>query len=290
MGSGSWSDFALLMLWVSPAALACGRLLQQLWLRSVATAGKKKQVDPREQWGVYVPIALVVATYYIFGYILAPLFFGILFHLFFLGSASSVEAWFESSHVGFAYSLLVTSLQLLAIFWFMRKKGGTLQSLGLNRIKWRYAGQAAIGFVLYFLLFLVVAKLIETYIPEIDTNQEQQLGFNSVAGLDYVLVYAALVLIPAFGEEILMRGFLYQALKKRLPNTWAVLVTSALFAVAHLQLGSGAAPLWIAAVDTFILSVALIKLVDYSNSLWPAIFLHLIKNSLAFLYLFVIAS
>lgn len=289
MGRTEWQDFALLLLWIAPAALVTGRLIQQLWLRQ-KQAVKKSKLDGREQWGIYTPIAIVVVTYYLFGYIFAPLFFGVLYSLLFTGSAPAIETWFDEAYVGFCYSLLVTCLQLGVVFWFMQRRGGTLQTLGLNRPHWKYLGHAVAGFILYFLVFLVAVRFIEVYIPEINTEQEQQLGFQSVAGFEYLLVYMALVIIPAFGEEILMRGFLYQSLKKRLPNTWAVIVTSMLFAVAHLQLGSGEIPLWIAAVDTFILSVALIKLVDYSNSLWPAIFVHLIKNSLAFIYLFVLAS
>lgn len=95
-------------------------------------------------------------------------------------------------------------------------------------------------------------------------------------------------MLPPLVEELLMRGFLYKGLKNGLRRAWAVLITSALFAIAHLQFGSGSALLWAAAIDTFVLSLVLIYLVEKSRSLWPAIGVHAMKNGFAFLFLFVI--
>jgi membrane protease YdiL (CAAX protease family) len=61
-----------------------------------------------------------------------------------------------------------------------------------------------------------------------------------------------------------------------------------LFAVAHLQFGSGAPLLWIAAIDTFVLSLFLIYLKDKTDSLWAPILLHMLKNFIAFMALFVL--
>ncbi len=86
----------------------------------------------------------------------------------------------------------------------------------------------------------------------------------------------------------MVRGFLYGSLKKQWPKIYAVLCTSALFAIAHLQFGSGAPLLWVAAIDTFILSLVLIYLRDKTGSLAASIMLHMLKNSLAFVALFLL--
>jgi membrane protease YdiL (CAAX protease family) len=59
-----------------------------------------------------------------------------------------------------------------------------------------------------------------------------------------------------------------------------------LFGVAHLQFGSGAPLLWVAALDTFTLSIVLCYLREKTGSVWAGVFLHAIKNAIAFVALF----
>ena len=67
----------------------------------------------------------------------------------------------------------------------------------------------------------------------------------------------------------------------------AAIITSLMFAVGHLQFGSGAPLLWVAALDTFVLSLVLCYIREKTDSLWPGIFIHAIKNALAFSVLFL---
>jgi membrane protease YdiL (CAAX protease family) len=56
--------------------------------------------------------------------------------------------------------------------------------------------------------------------------------------------------------------------------------TSAIFGFAHGQ--------WNVGVDTFALSLALCYLAYKTNSLWPSVLLHSLKNLIAFILVFVI--
>jgi hypothetical protein len=85
----------------------------------------------------------------------------------------------------------------------------------------------------------------------------------------------------------MVRGFLYSSLKKALPVVWAVVLTSGIFAIAHLSGGGATGPLYIAALDTFVLSLVLIYLREKTGGLWASITLHAIKNGIAFMALFV---
>lgn len=73
------------------------------------------------------------------------------------------------------------------------------------------------------------------------------------------------------------------------PKLTAAVITSIIFASAHLEFGSGAPLLWAAALDTFTLSLVLIYLRQSRDSLMPAIMLHMLKNSVAFMILFIFA-
>jgi membrane protease YdiL (CAAX protease family) len=74
-----------------------------------------------------------------------------------------------------------------------------------------------------------------------------------------------------------------------MPFIRAALLTSALFAVPHLLEGNGSL-LWIGGMDTFVLSLALCYLREKTGSLWAPVALHMLKNGVAYLALFVFVS
>jgi membrane protease YdiL (CAAX protease family) len=95
-----------------------------------------------------------------------------------------------------------------------------------------------------------------------------------------------MVLLAPLAEELLFRGYLYGKLRKTAPVWLSVLVASVAFGLAHLWVGSG--PLqWAVAIDTFVLSLMLCALREYTGAVWAGVLLHAIKNGLAFYLLFV---
>lgn len=204
-------------------------------------------------------------------------------------SEERILDWFSNSTIG--QSLLMLSfatVSLLLLYAFLRQRKSGFRALGLIRPKLRDIGYALVGLGLYLPLFIAVTVGLTQLLPGLDVDQEQQIGFDNVAGTpELALVFVSLVVLPPLVEEILMRGFLYSGLRTRLKKWPAALITSVLFAIAHLQLGSDAPLLWIAALDTFILSLVLIYLRDLTGSLWASIGLHALKNGIAFLALFV---
>ena len=69
----------------------------------------------------------------------------------------------------------------------------------------------------------------------------------------------------------------------------SALATSALFATPHLfESGSGGL-LWIAGLDTFVLSLVLCYLRERTGRLWAGVGVHMLKNSIAFVSLYYAA-
>lgn len=190
----------------------------------------------------------------------------------------------------FTYIAFIEIFTLGILYWFMRSRGITLATIGLGR-KPRLSdfGNAAVWFVGYFILLALIMAIVSSYIPAIDVNQEQQLGFEAVQGFaPLLLVFISLVVFPPIVEEILIRGFLYSGLRQRWTRVVSAIVASFLFGIAHLQLGSGAPPLYVAAIDTFFLSIVLIALREKTGSLWAGMIVHALKNGFAFMALFVL--
>lgn len=200
--------------------------------------------------------------------------------------------WLTDSTVAqFLYVLITELLTIGVIYLVIRRFRWSLASIGLKKPKWIDPLIGVATAVPYFVTYLAVAVVASLLISGLDTDQAQQIGFDSVQGnLELTLTFISLVILPPIVEEITMRGFLYTGLKKWLPRIWAALVVSVLFGAAHLAQGGEAGPLWIGAIDTFILSLFLVWLREKTGNLWAGVALHMTKNFVAFLALFVFAA
>jgi membrane protease YdiL (CAAX protease family) len=205
-------------------------------------------------------------------------------------SHSQANSWLTNSVIGqFIFILLAEGLVLGALYLFLKHYKTTWTDIGLRRPRLKDFGWGILAVPVYMIFYLVIVSVVGIFFKGLDVNQQQEIGFNNVAGaLPLVLTFISLVILPAFTEEVLVRGFLYGSLKKALPIIWAALLTSALFALAHLPEGGDAGPLYIAGIDTFVLSMVLIYLREKTGSLWASITLHALKNSIAFTALFVL--
>jgi hypothetical protein len=199
--------------------------------------------------------------------------------------------WINNSIVAqFFYVLFAESLSLVILGLFIRWRRGSWRALGLHRPKiFEDAAWALIGVAIYFPVYVVAISLLSDLIKGLNLNQQQQIGFSqTTTGWPLVLVFLSLVILPPLVEEIIFRGFLFSGLKKKLPIIWAVLITSLVFASPHLLESSGGGALWIAGIDTFILSLVLCWLRQKTGRLYAGMGLHALKNFVAFASLFLL--
>lgn len=203
-----------------------------------------------------------------------------------------ITSWLSDNTLGqFVTIFVIEVITIFVLTRFLKRRKGSLQTIGLTkRPLLSDVGRAIGGYVVYFAVYLLVIWLVKTLVPNLDLEQKQEIGFEQVARTQLPLVFMSLVVLPPLTEELLMRGFLYTGLRAKVPKLAAVLITSFLFAIAHLQAGSSAPLLWVAAIDTFVLSVVLIQLKEKTGTLWAPIFLHALKNGIAFVALFVLAT
>jgi membrane protease YdiL (CAAX protease family) len=203
-------------------------------------------------------------------------------------SNAQANSWLTNSVTAqFIYIALAEAFTVGAIYLFLRRYKLGFGSIGLRRPRWSdpLFGLAAVP--AYFILYFIAVGVVSHFVPSLNVNQQQQIGFTSVhGGAQLVMTFISLVILPPLAEEIMVRGFLYSSLKKGMPTVAAVIVTSAIFASAHLPEGGAAGLLYIAAVDTFVLSLVLIYLREKTGSLWSSITLHALKNGIAFVALF----
>jgi hypothetical protein len=241
---------------------------------------------PPVPWNPGLAVLLVIVVY------LASQFIaGLLVSLYPLSghwSHARTFNWINNS-VGaqFVYILLAETIVVGTVYWFLRLYRQDFGIIGLKRPRWRDPAYGLAALPLYFALYLSTVSVVSHFVPGLNVNEQQQLGFNDVSGAGpLVLTFISLVALPPLAEEILVRGFLYSSLKKAFPPLLAVIATSVIFAAPHLAEGGSAGLLYIAGLDTFVLSLVLIYLREKTGSLWASITLHALKNGIAFTALF----
>lgn len=256
--------------------------------QSQAPEQVKQPSVARVPWNPWLGVTFVVVLYYasqIFSTFVVAIY-PYIQHW----SRSQMTDWLNRSvNAQFIYILLAETAALGVIYLFLRRYRCTFATIGLKRPRWWDPGYGLMAVPVYFALYLLTVGVVSHFVPGLNVNQDQQIGFTDAHGiLALSLTFISLVVLPPLAEEIMVRGFLYSSLKKAMSVWPAALATSLIFAAAHLPEGGAAGPLYIAALDTFILSLVLIYLREKTGSLWASITLHAIKNGIAFVALFVI--
>ncbi|MDQ3123816.1 MAG: CPBP family intramembrane metalloprotease [bacterium] len=203
---------------------------------------------------------------------------------------TDIEAtrWLTESVAGqFTYVLLAEVIAITLIFHLLKRAHIMRARIGWVRPAFRDVGWSLIAYGIYFMVYLAVIIIAQKLIPSLNVDQEQKIGFDTAySNLHLLMTFVSLVVLPPLAEEIIFRGYLYSSLRSKFNFKKATILTSILFGIAHLQFGAGAPLLWVAAIDTFILSYFLCYLRERTGSLWAPILLHAIKNCIAYVILF----
>lgn len=253
------------------------------WLSKILNRRKNKPGGTRKRFGgplrIIVTVLLIFAISQLLAAFIADLFLSLLHpHI-------DARGLLNNSTPGqFFYVALAEATAVGLVLWVLKRRGLSAGAIGLGRKpRWNDLKRAVLGFGAFYVLLIIVNALMALLFPGLSTNQTQDVGFNSLnSPLDHLLAFVGLVLLPPLGEEPLIRGYLYSGLRSRWAMTPALIVTSLLFGLAHLQTGSGAALLWTAGADTFMLSVILVYLREKTGALYAGMLVHALNNAIAF--------
>ncbi len=86
------------------------------------------------------------------------------------------------------------------------------------------------------------------------------------------------VVIAPFVEEVVFRGILLRSLQPHVGVGWAIVLSSAVFAILHPQLPMGF-------LSIFCLGAAFAVVYRVTGSIWPSVLMHAINNATVFAYL-----
>ena len=228
-------------------------------------------------------IILFFLLWTFFSIIFSELVFSILFTLIFGDFSDSSALTALENALCYSLSLIL----LVFVPWKVFKKlKPSRETLGLKGLPtFVDLGLAPVGFAVYYLLAGLLTNLFSLF-PWFNLEEAQDVGFNFlISDSDYLVAFLSLVLIAPIAEEIIFRGWLYGNLREKLPKKISlpisILLVSVLFGFLHGQ--------WNVGVNVFAMSLVLCALREITGTIYSGIFLHIIKNALAFYLVFVLS-
>ena len=174
------------------------------------------------------------------------------------------------------FGLVASAIVQLTLMWLYLRRDGRMEALGLNDFG-KIALQRATGLGILLVIAAMAFNLVyATYvIPDVGMQEEMAKILAGIARtpINMAAMLFAIAIAAPVVEELLFRGLLQNALAKYVPIWGAIILSSFLFALVHLQ------PYAIPGLMS--LSIAFGYLYHRTGSLRTNIILHMANNIFA---------
>ena len=225
-------------------------------------------------WTVFPVVTFVILS--------ALIRFGMLYLVQFFDNWQDIVA----NPIFVAFYTVIFHLSLLVVLYFapikIFKMKLTKESLGISKeMTWTDIGLGIVGFIISMILAGVLMAILALIFPNFNASQSQNLGFGGlVRPYEFAIAFACIAVIPSIVEELIFRGIIYGETRKI--NFWfAIILTSVLFGAAHQQLN--------VAATTFAMSFVMCWTREkLTESIWAGVVLHFVKNSVAFVIVYML--
>ncbi|MDM8529261.1 type II CAAX endopeptidase family protein [Anaerolineales bacterium HSG24] len=167
--------------------------------------------------------------------------------------------------------IIVGETTLLIPVWYftVHKYGVNWADLGFRAFNPSAVSMGCGLMILFFIFHLAYASLLAFF------NLQTQPGLDKIfdnTTTPFLLFFGGAVVAP-FVEETFFRGFVFIGLRNRWGWQRAVIASSMLFALVHVVPTSF--------VPIFFLGLIFALITHISGSIWPAILIHTLNNSIA---------
>lgn len=183
----------------------------------------------------------------------------------YLGNAISVRSALGGTVVN---QMLILAVPLFVV-WYMKSDVKKLFLLKAPKIK-----SILGGLLLYigsYCLMLIVSVAMTILFPE--SAQTVSQSFAELFKQPFILCVLVIAIMPAIGEEIFFRGFLYGSLRNRYSAVWGIILSSLVFGAYHMSL--------VKLLPTAILGACCAYIAYRSDSIFIGMFLHFLNNMIS---------
>lgn len=192
--------------------------------------------------------------------------------------AATQESLATPAPISIIFGLVVSAIIQLFLMWLYLRKQARLETLGLNDFGKMPLHRATGLSIVLVIAAMAFNMLYATYvIPGVGMQEEMAKILAGIGRtpLNMAAMFFAIAIAAPVVEELLFRGLLQNALAKYVPIWGAIIFSSFLFALVHLQ------PYAIPALMS--LSIAFGYLYHRTGSLRTNIILHMANNTFALL-------
>lgn len=164
--------------------------------------------------------------------------------------------------------ILAEMLYLMPVVLIFAWRGVPWNRIGFGRFDAAIMGMGC-SLLIGAYIFIILHNLL---LLAFGVDTQGQAIVDLFAGFDTAVwfIFVGAIVAPLV-EEIFFRGFLFQGFRQRYGWVPAMLISSAIFAAAHLD------P--VAFIPTFLLGAVLAYVYHRSNSVWPGVILHFLVNA-----------
>jgi membrane protease YdiL (CAAX protease family) len=162
----------------------------------------------------------------------------------------------------------------------------TWAQLGIAPPRWQWWWLLLVAGITIVLLPLrgIIGVLVQQWLGGGLEGMQERLGLllgSELSWTHFIVTLLGAGVFAPVAEELFFRGFFYTALRQRLGISAAVAISSLVFAFGHIDtLGVVAA--------SFVIGIALALAYEYTRSLWVAIAIHALNNTLATILLYLL--
>jgi len=170
-----------------------------------------------------------------------------------------------------SYLIIVGQVSLLLPTWYFTiyKYNAAWSDLGLRPFRVQIIGLGFILMTIFFMVHLMYAYIL--YLFQLETQPGLDKIFDKTS-FPYLIFVGGAIIAPLV-EELFFRGFVFMGVRSKWGWKWGVIISSAMFALAHVMPTS--------MLPIFFLGAIFAILSQLSGSIWPAIIIHSANNTMA---------
>ena len=180
----------------------------------------------------------------------------------------------------FSEYLVATFILLVFFFFILRRHRLSLINFGFRPLPiFKTLAYVILGFMVTFVMWIIVAPIILIYLPEINLEQSQEIFKPDMTILAQILLVFYAVILGPFIEEVVFRGIILTAVSNRWGFIVGIVLSTLIWSLLHFQINI--------IIFTSLFGIVLSYIYLKSQSLWPSFLTHVFKNLIAVIAIYI---
>lgn len=188
--------------------------------------------------------------------------------------APMYSQWFNNDlYAGTLMGLTIAIVLILGVYFVaLRPKALSWREVGIKKFKmedWK----TIIAYSVILLVGAVIIVVLTSLFGNTWENNKTETLQKNVSFITVFIAFVSAAVISPIYEEIFYRGFLYRWLRTRMGLIGGILISAAIFTIAHI-------PTYNVMPVNFFSGIIFALAYERTNSIWPSVMIHGITNGI----------